>query len=480
MRDAKEREAWGKLGKRNQRPTLSSISIDGEIFDFSDSCIVIGGSNGAGKSRILRAVAGHAGDKGLFLDLHHLSEQAMILLRSRDDVAAMAEEAGFFSPDEERREDLERIIGRKYDQVEWSQLDLIPSEDEVAEIFKWGGDQPVVPYFRVTHLGSAYSGREMGLGEFTVHLLLWILEQYSDVDGLTLLLDEPDAFLPPVGVQRLLRRLLYVCGRRGWQLILTTHAEEMIRTSVTRDAFHYVYVDSGGTRKIRASKTDRNIARPLLTRPPVELLLFCEDEAAFFLIESMIRSAGDVEAGTIAVIWGNGHGYIRKIREALPKPPRFPVSFVFVFDGDQWNAVEQDSTKWPSRFLPTDEDPDALFRQAFNLQDFAGRVGESADLVEAFLPSIQAEENHDWVNKLGDRFGRLATLTILADTWVAAHKEAVEEFLDQMTDKASFLLHPSQAAINQALIEEELKKKYEIDVASVTEQGSGPTPSTTT
>src|SRR3546814_6656475 len=105
------------------------------------------------------------------------------------------------APSQSRIDDLHKIIGRTYESVEWSALDLGPAEDTVADVFRWRSDQPVVPYFRVTYRGRTYASPEMGLGEFSVHFLLWILEQYADRGDrgdeekiTTLLLDEPDAF----------------------------------------------------------------------------------------------------------------------------------------------------------------------------------------------------------------------------------------------------------------------------------------------
>jgi energy-coupling factor transporter ATP-binding protein EcfA2 len=456
VRDAEERQVWKRLGSRNARPELGNFDINGQTHDLSAPFVVVGGRNGAGKSRLLRSVAEEIGDQGLFLDLHHLSEQAMILLRSQTDVEELADEAGLYEPDAKRVEDLSRILGRTYSSVEWSELDLIPAEPEVANIFKWGGKQPTVPYFRVGHRDATYSGREMGLGEFTMHLLMWILEQYRSTENLTLLLDEPDAFLPPVGVQRLLRRLLLMCKERGWQLILTTHSEEMIRTAVDHDAFLLMYVDDAGQTRARAARDDRRIVAPLLTRPGVERVLFCEDEAAYYLIQSMLASSDAIEDGAVATAWGQGHGYIRELRKALPKPPRFDLAFTFVFDGDQWAEVDYVPQRWPVRFLPTGGDPDALFRGALDIDFLAGRVGASVSVVESYLSGIDGEEDHDWVNSLADHFGRPMTLKALADSWVGQNLDHSNAFVEQIASRDDILLHPTQVAIREALrLEEE-------------------------
>ena len=63
---------------------------------------------------------------------------------------------------------------------------------------------------------------------------------------LVLLLDEPDAYLPPVGVQSLLARLLGVCLTRNWSVVISTHSEEMIALSMEHESFTLLSIDQHG------------------------------------------------------------------------------------------------------------------------------------------------------------------------------------------------------------------------------------------
>ena len=156
---------------------------NGAYLDLGTPCTVLGGRNGAGKSRLLRRLDAHLGEKALLIDLHHLSEQALILLRSRDDFEAMSEEVDSLGPSGDRLTDLEKIVGRKYDELEWFALEVEPDDEVIAKRFSWVGDQPVIPYFRASYRGHEYTSREMGLGEFSVHFLFWILDHFRDGEG---------------------------------------------------------------------------------------------------------------------------------------------------------------------------------------------------------------------------------------------------------------------------------------------------------
>lgn len=437
MRDVDAQAIWSKLRAAHASAKPVPFAFGSSTIDLARPCMVIGGRNGAGKTRALRAIADGLGDEGAFLNLHHLIEQAHILYRSREDLDEMAEEAGLDSPPQNRVADLQKIIGRNYDAVEWSALDLGPAEDSVAEVFKWRNDQPTVPYFRVTYRGRTYSSPDMGLGEFSVHFLLWILEQYADRgdrDGrakiTTLLLDEPDAFLPPRSVRILLACLQDVCLRRGWRLILSTHSEEMIGTSLDHEAFLLLRVDDNGETEILDGAATPALASELLARSHLEQVVFVEDEVAASLLEVAIARIDPGYMNQVEIVWGNGHGYMRELIKSLPHPAKPRVRFAFVFDGDQRDEPMDTGTGWPVAFLPTGGEPDELLRSvSAKLPALAAVFGTNATQISIFLDSLEGENSHDWVIKLGDRYERRRVLPTLSGLWAEAHLDECARLL---------------------------------------------------
>ena len=436
MREAEESAVWGKLKKA--RAALSPLPVEvgnGSSIDLAKPCIVLGGRNGAGKSRLLRRLEEEVGAKAILVDLHHLVEQALIVLRSRDDFDAMSEEVDALGPSEDRRRDVQKIIGRAYEEISWFALEVEPDDESVAKRFSWTGEQPLIPYFRAVYRGQPYTSKEMGLGEFSVHFLFWILEHVRDDKNLVILLDEPDAYLPPVGVQSLLARLLNLCLTRNWSVVISTHSEEMIALALEHESFTLLEVDDTGKTKASHSSDDPMVALTLLSRPPVDRVAFAEDESACALARGLLESIDPLQARRTAFLWGGGgDGYLKQLHAHLPKPPKPDLRFTYVFDGDQRGTVDEtEPGRWDGVFLPTEEDPDTLMQSlSGEVALLAGRLLTTEDRLRLFLASIEGEDSHDWVNRLGEEYGRLLVLRALPALWAELHREAAESFVSDL------------------------------------------------
>ena len=432
MRRAEEEKLWDALKKSRGDVSPSEVSVGNLIVDIAAPCLVLGGRNGAGKSRFLRSLDEHLNDRGLYIDLHHLCEQALGVLRSRDDFDEMKEEFEVLGPDHDRRKDVERIIGREYEKIDWYALEVEPSDSSAADRFRWGGDQSLIPFFNVRYRGLDYSSRDMGLGEFSVHFLFWILDQYRDKKDLVLLLDEPDAYLPPVGVASLLTRLLGVCLERGWNIVLATHSTEMIGQAVDEEAFVLLRTEDDGSMVSVRSADDPTVADSLLARPPIRHVVFVEDESAWNLARVLLETMDRRVASSTALVWGNGAGYMVELQRHVPRPPRPEISFAFLFDGDQRTKVKPSKrNRWPALFLPTDQDPDDLYKSVrSDVPQLAVRLNTPTGDLPLFLDSIEGQDAHDWVNDLGERYGRPRVLRVLAEMWVETNSAIVESFLD--------------------------------------------------
>jgi hypothetical protein len=472
VRRAAEKRAWSELKKRHKSLASDPLPLAaGTSVELGTACLVLGGRNGAGKSRVLRQAASVLGESAVFIDLHHLVEQALTLLRSRADLDEMANEAGVAGPDLNRLGDVQKIVGREYDEIEWFALELVPDDEVIAARFRWslagssnaGKSQPkgaaegetngqedqdeeaeepdtgtpLVPYFRASYRGHSYSALEMGLGEFSVHFLFWILEQYRDESQLVLLLDEPDAYLPPVGVQALLTRILKLCDERRWRVLVTSHSEELIQLAVENEAFTLLRTNDSGLTIAEHSAQDSRIAERLVPHPTIDALLFVEDESAHALTAAVLQRVDRGLARRVAITWGNGHGYLRELVKHVPAPPKPEMKFAFVFDGDQRSAPpdEPEIRHWPAVYLPTEQDPDELFRDLRSSPDeLSARLGTDREHLERVLESLEGSDAHDWVNDLGDEFGRPLTLHVLSTLWVEQNAGEAEAFVQALRE----------------------------------------------
>ncbi|MGB0970217.1 MAG: hypothetical protein ACPGVG_04550 [Mycobacterium sp.] len=450
MRRSKFEHSWKALKRANANMAPDvRVLPDGISVDLSQPCLVFGGRNGAGKTRVLRSITALDGVSGILIDLYHLAEQALIILRSRVDFDGMTEEYTPLSLDDDMTSAVSQIVGRNYDKVEWYSFEVEPSDPEVARRFCWSGEQSLIPYFKVSRQGLEYTSRDMGLGEFCVHFLFWILEQYREEKGLTLLLDEPDAYLPSVGVSTLLQHILRICLSRTWKVVVTTHSEEMIRQAREHSAFMLLRFTGSQLQAIHC-KDDPSAGNTLLASPPIQLVLYCEDESAYSLTRALLELADHGLSRATSIVWGDGVGYLVTLRRSMPRPPNFDVAFALVFDGDQRiNVDRSDSRQWPAVFLPADDDPDALFKSlADQLDELADALGAPSDQLAEVLDELEGEDQHDWVNRLGERYGRQHVLIRVADLWARQHPREAGAFVEEIKAGLNYQrdgTHPSAA-----------------------------------
>lgn len=435
MRAIAEREVWAKLTRERRDRESVEVIIDstGIPLTLPGPCTIFAGLNGAGKTRALRSFSESLGDKAVLIRLHELCEHARANLRSRTDIADMEDETGSSTLDATMLNHLSRIIGRDYEFVEWYALDFEPSSDYRSS-FNWPDAQVTVPHFRVKHRGIEYSSLEMGLGEFSVHLLFWIMAQYRDSPGLYFLLDEPDAYLPPVTAERLLVRLLEFARANDWNLLIATHSESIVEAACENDSFVLLRRGHDGIEAYGSKEHGRNIASELLPARPVSSILFCEDESAAALVRAILHFEGGWVASSTSVIWKDGTGYLRKLAQHLPRYRGMKISMALVFDGDQRAAMASDEpseTHWPSVFLPSDQSPDALFRKlASDGPALAVSLNLPVARVNSALDALEGTDDHDWVNGMCDRLGaRTHVLDVLARMWVDRNTQEAAEFL---------------------------------------------------
>jgi len=418
MREIAEREAWKRLGRNKSAPVSLTriVPLDGDVqLALDKRCLVLAGFNGAGNSMTLDAISRSLSNESAIVRLHEICEQVRSVLRSRSDIEQMEAEVGPISIDRDTIQSLGRVIGRDYDAVEWYGLELEPTYEGFAG-WPTADDQMLTPHFRVEHEGLSYSSLQMGLGEFSVHLLFWILWQLRDSPGKVILLDEPDAYLPPRTRMRFLALLLTMAEKYSWQLVLTTHSEELISAAYENAALVVLSRQGGVAHCYPSAEYGSAIVKELVSQSPADLILFCEDESAAALVRAILHAHAQELAETTAVIWKDGDGYLRKLAQHLPRTDASPVRFSLVFDGDQRPPVGEEASSersgWPSMYLPTSQSPDALFRTSkANPVALGESLGCQQAQLSMALDALQGSDDHDWVNGLCERFGsRTATL----------------------------------------------------------------------
>jgi predicted ATPase len=433
IRVARERDYWKKLdGKwRLRDPIVLSDGVTPPL-NISSGTSILGGLNGAGKSRVLRSIHANLGQSAVLLRTSEAVEQTLLALRSIEELSQLAEETGSVLLSGDRRSDAERIVGREYQDLDWYSLELEELQEGIDPVFVDDDGAIFVPHFRATYGNVSYSSLEMGLGEFSTHLLLWILEQRRDVKGLTVILDEPDAFLPPSAALRMIARLQGMAIERDWRLIIASHSEALISEAARRGNFIRLYPSGGEIKSITIGSAveEPEVLVDLLPPPSPRVVAFCEDELAALFFEELIGRGTTRSASFFDTVWKDGHGYIRSLDGALPAPhDRQRIKFVLVLDGDQ-RAGGPLSGGWPCVFLPGESDPaDLLFSLRSSPSEISEAFKRSVDDVRRILVSLEGFEAHDWVAGLCERAGNPEeSKRQLIRKWIELNGSAAQDF----------------------------------------------------
>lgn len=208
----------------------------------------------------------------------------------------------------------------------------------------------------------------------------------------------------------------------------------MIAESADEGAFVRLEVGSSGAVTSTHVRDAPAAADDLLTEPPIRRVLFVEDEAACHLTRALLRRTDRRAEPSTLMIWKDGYGYMKVLRQALPKASANPLSFAFVFDGDKRRELGSSTGgQWPSLFLPTDGDPDDLFvTVGADVGALASRLHVDEQELRWMLGSLDGADPHDWVNRLAAKYDRGQVLPALAELWIEQNPDEAEEFCSEL------------------------------------------------
>lgn len=433
-RMARERDYWKKLDNKwkNREPITVTAGVSPPLR-LDRGTNVLGGLNGAGKSRLLRTISDQLGSRALLLRTSEAVEQTLLALRSIEELSLLADETGSALLEVERRADTERIVGREYQELDWYSLEIEDLQEGIEPIFRDGDGGILVPHFKALYGGIAYTSLEMGLGEFSTHLLMWLLEQHRESTGLTIILDEPDAFLPPSAALRMMHRLQKMAFDRDWRIVIASHSEALIEVALRKGNFIRLYPVGNSIRSATRATlpSEPDLVVDLLPSPMPRVVAFCEDELAALFFQELMGKGLSRSADFFDTVWKDGHGYIRVLDGALPQSsPDQWIKFVMVLDGDQRDE-EPLAGDWPVLFLPGTADPAELLYAMRSVPAWiASAFNRSEEVIGPMLSALEGYDAHDWVATLSQRYGNAEDgMRRLIRKWVELNQELARQFV---------------------------------------------------
>lgn len=270
-----------------------------------------------------------------------------------------------------------------------------------------------VPFFEVSYGDDRYDSRTMGAGEIAALHLWWSLNRLPE--GSIALIEEPEAFLS-FGCQAAIAK--YMAGvfvKRRVSSIVSTHAAPII-AFFPPQCVTFLSRDRQG---LQASNENPHPAllKSLGIDPPIEAVLFVEDQAAKLFCRSLLQRLNPSVSRRIEIEVRNGEA---NVTAALRLASNFSTPLVFrgVYDGDMRGRVPEELTG-VSAFLPGDEAIELTFKALVieNVEQVKTALG--SEELRTVLNSLEGVDIHDWYAGVAAETGltREQLFPILFNIW---------------------------------------------------------------
>lgn len=439
MKTAALKDNWKHVTERNPPFRIASISVQGirGVGDLhtqvdSGSLLAICGGNGSGKTTLLRCI--HAciggeiegGPLGYSApDLASLSEgtvrigiahngkievaeyciadgssvrsklgdvyyfepsasapSVMKCLREAPDLQGLVEASGFRDVDP----DLYTFaVGREYSAVRVSEIEI---------------GSGIAPHFEVNCNGVQYCSHDMGLGEFAIFHLIWLLDYVPEKS--LVLIEEPEAFISPRSQIAVADVIAKFTDEKRLFTVFTTHSPQVLsRTPIS--ALRILVRLGSSCELISASGRDQYCAVLGIIRPPTGIV-FVEDLAAQHMAQAALREFAPSLLTRLSVVRLSGNTTVIQTLSGIPLLGH-PMSFVGLLDGD---SVDKGfKSNWPLCFLPGDRPPDSHMLDATlaDLKTFSHCLGIDLATISLHVSSLAGSDPHDWPHEFARSSG---------------------------------------------------------------------------
>lgn len=349
-------------------------------------------------------------------------------LRSRfldDNVESLVEGHGYQPFNGETLKTVSELVGRKYSSCDVAEVDDIASS--LGEI-----DDPW-PYFKVVCGGAEYRSEHMGFGELALLGLYWHLQRISEPT--LLLLEEPDAHIPPTSQRSVVALLVDRCLSTSSGALITGHSPVLI-DSVPAEA-RILVGRVGDSFAMVANPSRAQLAPSVGVVGRGTVIVFVEDASAERIARVLLRDHLLAWERDVEFAVAGSESDIAAILSAVKRFAFKSVQIVGVFDGDVRDRLPAVLGKrnllWGYTFLPGVEPPEAMLREIAegSASELAAELGIEYRLIVTALASHQAADHHDWCAQVAKALGRSSGELIDA---LANLLSGSEKYRDQVAD----------------------------------------------
>jgi hypothetical protein len=271
---------------------------------------------------------------------------------------------------------LRAITGRHYDKLHWY------SYEAETDLF--------VPLPEGVIDGQLVTALRMSRGELWVHYLLYHLRTARP--GSTVVIDEPETYLSPIGHVALLDELARRTLAHGVQTIVATHSTAMI-SRTPPDMLRVLTPGPGGVRVIHPATTEAAL-HTLGHRTPVSGVIFVEDKVAKRMVTAALAQLDRSLAEQVDVVNADGASEARAGARVLSRSRT--VRACALLDGDQRDSIGS-GHDFPVAVLPGgDPDDELLKRVRANPAALAELLGQRVDDVVLSVDKARFVPHQYW------------------------------------------------------------------------------------
>ena len=405
-------------------PSVRSLALVTERFQFSSPVSVICGPNGVGKSTLLRllwatldpasaskaignAARLSAGSGHVCLQQKRLGEtisrvefplpemdpaalpdfavthvdtatdvtRVQAIFASITDLEAFLNGAGETRLGEKDCSELGHFTRRTYSSVVLYEVELA---DET------------VPFFEVQSFNQAYDSRTMGSGELASFLIWWNLARMQ-ADSI-MLLEEPESFLSPISRMAFVDTVLKHAFERPVCVVMTSHSGEIISA-----------LPEASIKFFRRDKTGVSLAQDMRSPALLEtigietqkdILVIVEDAAATAFVKLWFERFEVTLSHRTEVVFKGGDGeVIKSIKGIGGRYNAFAI--IGIFDGDIRGKIPKEVEEF-AFFLPGEHAIEIMFRSFVVDRSEALQVKLPGSRIGDILFRLDGVDHHDW------------------------------------------------------------------------------------